>query len=215
MVLGMEGGETVAEGTGRDHANQGVPHDHHGEGNMGVFGPPTPDTLPLQEHQIEQQMTTEGQSGRSHVAYIEPEPEGMGEVNQETGATEQDVVDVDQDEEHQQTDDVVLMQNVREDFETILQRLLVKLDDMGKAKAARLSAFLQQMMMDQRRNAPHLRNPGLGDRYDRLSALIAVFHSDQQELRGDEEQWCLTAWQELVPYLENKGLPEGINQDRE
>ena len=100
-----------------------------------------------------------------------------------------------------------------EDFETVLQRLLVKLDDVAKAKAARLSGFLQHIMMDQRRNAPHLRNPKLVDRYDRLSALMAVFQAEQKELRGDEEQWCLAAWQDLMPYLENVGLPDGMKKE--
>ena len=52
-------------------------------------------------------------------------------------------------------------------------------------------------MRDQRRRAPHLRNPKLVERYDRLSALIAVFEGDAPELRGDEMQWCMAVWQEL------------------
>ena len=111
-------------------------------------------------------------------------------------------------------DDTALMQKVvHGDYETALQNLLKELEVLTKAKAARLSYFLQQLLVDQRRMAPHLRNPTLADRHDRLLALLVVFEDAAPALRGDETAWCMERWQGLQPFLENARLPEGVRRE--
>ena len=63
-------------------------------------------------------------------------------------------------------------------------------------------------MRDQRRFAPHLRNPKLVERYERLNALVATFEGDTPELRGDEMQ-CQAKWHVLRPFLEDARQPDG------
>ena len=84
-----------------------------------------------------------------------------------------------------------------------LNKLLKELEDMPKAKAARLARFLEQMLVDYKRPSPHLRRPRLVECQHRLTALLSVFAEDEAELRGDERNWCLNSWQNLLRHLED------------
>ena len=138
--------------------------------------------------------------------------EGDNDAGMEKMDTEQDVMD--DTNEVEQEDHVALMQKpIDSDYETILQKLLQELEGQSKPKAARLSHFLQQLLMDQRRHAPHLRNPKLAERHDRLLALLTVFEAEGPVLRGDEMAWCMRMWQQLMPFLERVGLPDGQRRE--
>ena len=152
----------------------------------------------------------EASSLASCVGYVAPEAAADETARDETGDEEQDVME--EGDVNQQGDDVVLMQQPpARSFEEMIQKLLKAMDGMLKPKAERLSGFLRQLMKDQRRHSPHLRNPKLVERYERLSALIALFEGNAPELRGDEMEWCLATWQDLVPFLEDAQKLDGQN----
>ena len=68
------------------------------------------------------------------------------------------------------------------DFATALQELLENLEKMPKMKAARVAAFLQEMLRDQQRMAPHLRNSVLMSRAERLRALLTAFQEEDNHI---------------------------------
>ena len=155
-----------------------------------------------------------GDASQGNVGYIKPEEEGesSGRRPLDKGDTEEDVMD--EEDEEQKDEEVALMQKSNPlDFEGQLHRLLEELDGMAKSKAARLSHFLGQMLIDQRRHAPHLRQPKLADRHDRLHALLVTFSETQPVLRGDEMRWCHEVWHRMHPFLENAQLPDGRRLD--
>ena len=130
------------------------------------------------------------------------------EVAADKDGTEQDIME--EDDQVDKQDEVNLMQRVvYHDYEMVLQAKLKEMESLAKPKAARLSSFLQQMLIDQRRQSPHLRNPLLADRHDRLLALLTVFAADEPVLREDESSWCMDMWQHLRPFLENARTPGG------
>ena len=142
----------------------------------------------------------------SEVCAAEEEREDAG--NAGTESKEQDVMQEDDQADNQ--DEMNLMQKVAyRDYEMVLQAMLKEMESLAKAKAARLSSFLQQMLIDQRRQSPHLRNPILADRHDRLLALLTVFEAEEPVLREDEYSWCMDKWQHLRPFLENARTPSG------
>ena len=146
---------------------------------------------------------------QNHDGVTERDMPQEGTENQDDiRATEQDIVDEDKNE-HEEDDTVLMQREMKGDYETVLQKLLKDLDAMPGQKAARLSHYIRQMMIDQRREAPHLRNPKLVDRFGRLSALMAVFKGEPPQLRGDEESWCHSVWEDLRPFLEDAELPDG------
>ena len=101
--------------------------------------------------------------------------------------------------ENAHRDDVSLMQReVGGEFATVLQDLLQSLDSMPKLKAARIAHFLQDMLKDPARMAPHLRNPTLRARAEQLQALVSVFLEQAEQVQEDEQEWCLREWQLLV-----------------
>ena len=101
------------------------------------------------------------------------------------------------------TDETVFMQGQRpSSFNEMIQGLLGELEAMTKPKAARTVRFLQQLLRDQQRMAPHLRNPVLRERAENLQALMSVFADDDTQLRADEQDWCMQRWQRLLPLLE-------------
>ena len=84
-------------------------------------------------------------------------------------------------------------------FEHLLHALLEEMDDMDKAKSARVAEFMKQMVRDQQRMAPHLRNPVLRSRIERLQALVSVFLVEAVQLPEGEQ---VDKWHALRPYLE-------------
>ena len=141
------------------------------------------------------------------VGYVEPEGDRVESTQAEQDES-QDVMDEENGDLH--GDNVMLMQKgAPMDFETLLQKMLAELDNMARIKAARLTSFLRQMLIDQRRHAPHLRHPKLADRHDRLQALLAVFDEEKLVMRDDELKWCHEAWQRISPFMENALLPDG------
>ena len=156
-----------------------------------------------------------GQQGENHTTGLEEgkdtalEEKMEEKMEREQAEMEKDVMDT---EDKIEDDDTALMQKViHGDYEAALQNLLKELEGLTKAKAARLSYFLQQLLVDQRRMAPRLRNPVLAERHDRLLALL----DSAPVLRGDETAWCAERWQGLQPFLENARLPEGMRQENQ
>ena len=139
--------------------------------------------------------------------------EGQGTEEGEARVdAEQDVME--EDDHIEEREDVILMQKgVYRDYEMILQKLLTELENLAKPRAARLYHFLQQMLIDQRRQAPHLRNPTLADRHDRLLALLTAFEADETVVRGDETSWCMDMWQRVQPFLEDAKTPGGARPE--
>ena len=85
-----------------------------------------------------------------------------------------------------------------------LHDLLAEFEGMSAGKAGRAAAFLQSMLKDMRRPAPHLRHPTLIERQNRLDALISVFAEDDSHLEEETRLWCLDKWKVLQPLLEGR-----------
>ena len=110
------------------------------------------------------------------------------------------MVEADHNEEY-----VSFMQrDARVNFATALQDLLTSLEAMPGSKSARIAHFLKDMLRDQQRMALRLRSPVLRSRAEQLQALVSVFLEKEDQLQGDEQEWCLTRWQLLEPFLEGR-----------
>ena len=131
-------------------------------------------------------------------------PDEGGEALGGVGTEEQNM-DVAEDETVPEGGETNLMQRGQPDFETVLQNLLNQLDSMPQPKAARMAEFLQQHLMDMRRPAPHLWRPVLRERHASVEALLSVFAEYNQALQAEEQQWCNRQWVMLVPFLEDDG----------
>ena len=81
-------------------------------------------------------------------------------------------------------------------FAATLHDLLADLESMPKLKAARMANFLREMLRDQQRMSPHLRNPVLMARAESLQALVSVFLDEEAQLQGGRarlgsgKSWC-------------------------
>ena len=80
------------------------------------------------------------------------------------------------------------------DYETLLHETFHNMDDMLKAKAARVSEYL---FMDLRRPAPHLRRPDATEKQMRVAALLSVFAGEPEGAREDELAWCHPHWKKI------------------
>ena len=106
---------------------------------------------------------------------------------------------------HLDNEETIFMQQQHQpSFDEVIHGLLSELESMTRPKAARTAGFLRQLLRDQQRMAPHLRNPVLRERAESLQALVSVFTEDDTQLRGDEQDWCMQHWQRLLPLLEGR-----------
>ena len=152
----------------------------------------------------------------SVTGYVAPMEEGQVDAEEVVifEGEREDVMDEEAGSGHWQPEGDItnLMQRgLSVTFGQRLDQLLKELEAMPKAKAARLSRFLEQMLVDYKRPSPHLRHPRLVERQHRLTALLSVFAEDEVELRGDERNWCHNAWQNLLVHLED--LKPGVDED--